>query len=160
MEQSIKECEKIIIICDSLYAQKADNRIGGVGTEIDILSFNLENKKILPIVIKKNENLEIPTLILARKAMMVSNLQERYTEILNWCFDISKKSPLGKSPQETAINNKLVELSEEGAVGIFLLKKGSEKFLNFIFELSIEHQKKILLSLKETYSSDTGYGGT
>ena len=51
---------KVLVICDKLYTEKADNRKGGVGTESQIISKEVYDKvnqeKFIPIVREYDEN--------------------------------------------------------------------------------------------------------
>ena len=52
--------KKVAIICDEIYAQKADNRAGGVGTETQIISREVYEKssqdKFVAVLSKKDAN--------------------------------------------------------------------------------------------------------
>jgi hypothetical protein len=54
METRISECQFVIIICTATYAQKANNRHGGVGYEAMIitsaLAKNIQQEKFIPVV--------------------------------------------------------------------------------------------------------------
>ncbi len=55
--------KKVIVVCDRLYAEKADGREGGVGTETQIISHELyqqvdptdRNQKFVPVITEKND---------------------------------------------------------------------------------------------------------
>lgn len=56
MERSIREADKVLVICDKAYCEKANNRRGAVGTESMIftpdLYANTEQNKIIPIALE------------------------------------------------------------------------------------------------------------
>ncbi|WP_055746469.1 toll/interleukin-1 receptor domain-containing protein [Brevibacillus choshinensis] len=53
------DIDRIIVICDRGYYLKAEKRIGGVGTETQIISpdvyNNVNQEKVIPVVVEKNE---------------------------------------------------------------------------------------------------------
>ena len=61
MEQSVNDASvnKVLIICDRTYAEKANQRAGGVGDETAIISpeiyGNVEQEKFIPIIFEKDE---------------------------------------------------------------------------------------------------------
>ncbi|WP_262683329.1 SEFIR domain-containing protein [Paenibacillus baimaensis] len=75
MEESIKKADKVIVICDEQYCQKANNRQGGVGTETLIITPDVyqytKQEKFIPIALKKKDNGDylLPTYISSRFAL-------------------------------------------------------------------------------------------
>ena len=65
MEKSVRDetINFVLILLDPLYAQKADDRSGGVGTETQIISSeiynNISQNKFVPIVFERGENNKI-----------------------------------------------------------------------------------------------------
>ena len=61
MERCVNDPEitKVLIICDKAYAQKADDRTGGVGDETVIISSeiygNMKQEKFIPVIAEKDE---------------------------------------------------------------------------------------------------------
>ena len=61
MERCVNDSEitKVLIICDKIYAQKANNRAGGVGDETVIISSeiygNARQEKFIPIIAERDE---------------------------------------------------------------------------------------------------------
>lgn len=57
--ESLQGYDKVLVICDSSYAKKANSRDGGVGTESEIIIPEIKNNplqnKIIPIFFEKNE---------------------------------------------------------------------------------------------------------
>ncbi|WP_254061202.1 toll/interleukin-1 receptor domain-containing protein [Bacillus velezensis] len=53
MEDSIRKADKVIVICDKTYCEKANNRVGGVGSETMILTPEIyedtKQDKFIPI---------------------------------------------------------------------------------------------------------------
>lgn len=62
MENAIisNEIDGVVIICNTDYAKKADDRCGGVGHEAELILTEIRNKplqtKFIPVVIEKDEN--------------------------------------------------------------------------------------------------------
>lgn len=60
MEQMVRDSgiTKVLMICDQVYAEKADGRLGGVGTESQIISKevydNVTQEKFIPLVVQLN----------------------------------------------------------------------------------------------------------
>lgn len=73
------EIDAVIIVCNRDYAEKANNRSGGVGYESELILTEIKNKplqrKYIPVVIDYNENGELP---------LPNFLKSRY------CIDLSK----------------------------------------------------------------------
>lgn len=111
MEQMVSDenIKKVLIICDKKYAEKANNRAGGVGTEAQIMSAEIYNHvsqdKFVAVVREKDENGKpyLPTYYKARKYIDLSE-SEKYADnfetLLRWIFDkpFYKKPELGTMP--------------------------------------------------------------
>ena len=111
MENLLKsdEIDNILIICDGLYAEKANDRKGGVGTETLIISpevyANAKQEKVIPIVWERDNdgNAFLPTYLKDRDYIDFSNdeiLEEQYQELILQIYGKAKhKRPeLGKTP--------------------------------------------------------------
>ncbi len=80
MESMIKskEIDKVLLILDKKYCDKANQRDGGVGTEAQIISpeiyANVEQEKFIPIIAEKDENGVpfMPTFLNGRKYIDLS----------------------------------------------------------------------------------------
>lgn len=74
MEQMVKDSaiNRVLMICDKLYSEKADGRTGGVGTESQIISKKIYEdvvqEKFIPIVVEYSDSKEptLPTFISSR----------------------------------------------------------------------------------------------
>lgn len=104
-----EEIKKVAIICDEIYAAKADGRAGGVGTETQIISKKIyekqEQNKFVAVVTQKNESGEpfLPTYCKPRIYIDLSEpdkYKEEFEKLLRWVFDepLYKKPELGKKP--------------------------------------------------------------
>lgn len=111
MEQMVTdpEIKKVVMLCDKRYAERADRRKGGVGTESTIISQEVYNRvgqeKFIPVVTERGPDGEIylPTFIKSRIYIDLSdpNLFERgYEDLLRTLTGrpASEEPPLGKPP--------------------------------------------------------------
>ena len=141
MEDNInsEDILKVLIISNKEYANKANARKGGVGTETQIISpevyKNTEQKKFIPLIWEKDENGKpyLPTYLVSRKGFDFSNENKREENLPHLLKEIKgilpyPKSVLGKFPEKLLNNN-------EGMV------------LNNLFEFIIN----------EDYSNEIGY---
>lgn len=103
------DIKKVAIICDQVYAQKADQRSGGVGTETQIISPEIysksEQSKFVTILSEKDENGNpyLPTYYKQRIYIDLSNddlYASNFDQLLRWIYDkpLYIKPPLGKPP--------------------------------------------------------------
>jgi hypothetical protein len=111
MEQMVTnpEIHKVAIICDKTYAEKADGRSGGVGTETQIISPKIYAKtdqtKFVVVVCETNENGR-PCLPAYYKSRIYIDLSEsesyssNFEQLLRWIYDkpLYIKPELGKTP--------------------------------------------------------------
>ena len=103
------DINKVLIICNKDYAEKADNRKGGVGTESTIMSDEIYSKaeqtKFLPIVFEKGDDGMIykPHFLKSRIHIDMSSddcYEMGYEQLLRDIFDkpLIKKPALGSMP--------------------------------------------------------------
>lgn len=111
MEKMVSDPEvtKVLIVCDKVYKDKADNREGGVGTESTILTPDLYSQKkpnkFAALVVEKDEdgNAYTPAFWAGRVYIDFSEssqYEDRYEQLLRWCLDkpLNVKPALGKIP--------------------------------------------------------------
>jgi hypothetical protein len=111
MEEMVTNAEirKVIIICDKKYAEKADGRDGGVGTETQIISNEVYKKakqdKFVAIIAEKDEEGKpyLPTYYKSRIYIDLSEpdkYADNFETLIRWIFDkpLYRKPPLGKIP--------------------------------------------------------------
>ena len=111
MESMVKDenINKVLIICDKGYKQKADNRSGGVGTETQILTpelyINTNQTKFIPIIAEKGDSFDsyMPIFIKARMGIDMSSeevYEDGYEKLLREIADRPKyrKPELGSFP--------------------------------------------------------------
>ncbi|MBO8131928.1 MAG: TIR domain-containing protein [Candidatus Marinimicrobia bacterium] len=103
------EIKKVIIVSDRVYAQKADSRKGGVGTETQIISKEIydkvEQNKFVVVIAEKDENGKpyLPTYYKSRIYIDLSepdSYAENFERLLRWIYDkpLYKKPELGNPP--------------------------------------------------------------
>lgn len=86
MEQSVNDdtIDRVLIICDKTYAEKANNREGGVGDETVIISQEVygqvKQEKFIPIIFEVDENNKAycPHYIKSRIYIDLSTEDDRY----------------------------------------------------------------------------------
>lgn len=111
MEQMVIDPKvgKVILITDRTYAEKADGRSGGVGTETQIISKevydNQKQEKFVAVVAEKdgNGNAYLPTYYKSRIYIDLSepdSYTENFERLLRWVFDkpLYVKPELGHKP--------------------------------------------------------------
>ncbi len=103
------EIKKVAMICDQVYAQKADRRSGGVGTETQIISPEIYSKsdqsKFVAVLSEKDEtgNPYLPTYYKSRIYIDLSSDElygSNFEQLLRWIYDkpLYIKPPIGKPP--------------------------------------------------------------
>lgn len=111
MEKMVQstEIDKVLMILDKKYVEKANHREGGVGTEAQIISpeiyKNVAQEKFIPVVVEKDEqgNAYIPTFLEGRLYIDLSlqdTFEENYEKLLRNIYDKPQysKPQLGKAP--------------------------------------------------------------
>ncbi|NMD72838.1 TIR domain-containing protein [Bacillus sp. DNRA2] len=103
------EIDKVLIICDKGYYEKAEARQGGVGTETQIISpevySDVKQEKFIPIVSERDENSKpyIPTYIKSRMYIDLSSdekFESEYERLLRHLYKRPeyRKPALGQAP--------------------------------------------------------------
>lgn len=109
---------KVIMVSDKIYAQKADGRAGGVGTETQIISAKVYEKakqdKFVAVVAEKEDGRAcLPTFYGKRKYIDLSEAEDyakNFEMLLRWIFDkpLHVKPEIGAIPaflsESTAVN--------------------------------------------------------
>ena len=112
MERCVNDPDitKVLIICDRVYAQKANNRTGGVGDETVIISGEIYGKmkqeKFIPIIAERDDegNEYLPADIKTRIYIDLSDTikyEEQYEKLLRNIYEKPQlvKPKLGKRPE-------------------------------------------------------------
>ena len=124
MEEMVKSEEifRVLIISNKKYAEKADIRIGGVGTETQIITPNIYSKekqeKFIPVVLERDENGDpfLPIYLKSRKYIDFSRIEsyeDSYEELLRNVLEAPSipKPKLGTTPP-VYITERTINLSE------------------------------------------------
>lgn len=101
--------KKVMMICDKLYAEKADLRKDGTGTEAQIISKKIydetDQNKFVAVVVEKDENDKpyLPTYYNNRIYIDLSSdadYTKNFEQLLRWIFDkrLYEKPDLGNPP--------------------------------------------------------------
>lgn len=111
MEQCVvsPDIDRVLIILDKKYAEKADNRQGGVGDETTVISPKIyssaNQKKFIPIIFECDENGEPyrPAYLQSRMYINLADesiYQEQYEQLVRNIFDkpLFRKPGIGKPP--------------------------------------------------------------
>lgn len=111
METMVKspDIQKVLIILDKKYSEKAEKRAGGVGTETQIISpkiyGDVSQEKFIPIVAEKDENGNafVPTFLESRIYIDLSDddkFEENYESLLRNIYQrpAYSKPKIGKAP--------------------------------------------------------------
>jgi hypothetical protein len=112
MEQAVvdKTIDKVLMICDKGYAEKANNREGGVGDETTVISPEIYAKatetKYIPIIFERDENGKeyAPAYLKSRIYIDLSNVEyfeSNYESLLRNLYNKPEhsKPALGKMPE-------------------------------------------------------------
>jgi hypothetical protein len=102
MEMSIRDAEKVLILCESKYTEKADARKGGVGKETTIITPEMygqyRQEKFIPVVMESPAS--FPAYLKSAMAVFyVTEAEEEFEKLLRSIYEVHKeKPPLGKIP--------------------------------------------------------------
>lgn len=105
MEQSVNNCEFVLIICTPIYAAKSNAREGGVGYESSIITPEFAGKvsqtKFVPVLRDGDWNTAIPSWLKSRVGFDLrdSNYEAGYQELLLHLHDAHASAPaIGPRP--------------------------------------------------------------
>lgn len=112
MERMVSDAEikKVAIVCDRIYAEKANGRSGGVGTETQILSPEIyarqDQTKFVAILPERDEKTGEPFLPVYYKSRIFIDLSntdlysKNYEQLVRWVFDkpLYVKPAIGAAP--------------------------------------------------------------
>lgn len=81
--ESLNDYDKVLVMCDSSYTKKANTRVGGVGTESEIIITNVYGQplqnKIIPIILEKDK-CNIPVVPTYLKSKYGVDLSDSFNE--------------------------------------------------------------------------------
>ena len=111
MEQMVTDStiERVILVCDQVYAEKADDRAGGVGTETLIITPDIyarqDQDKFVAVVTERDDDNRpcLPAFYGSRIFIDMSDpatRSESFDRLLRWAFGqpLHRKPPLGAKP--------------------------------------------------------------
>ena len=110
MEQCVTDptIDKVLILCDKKYSEKADNRQGGVGDETTIITSEVYGKaqqeKFIPVIMERDENGKefLPAYLKSRmyKDLSGNNYNDNYRALLRVIYNQpeKRKPSLGTAP--------------------------------------------------------------
>ncbi|MBL6010717.1 toll/interleukin-1 receptor domain-containing protein [Bacillus halotolerans] len=102
MEDSIRKADKVIVICDKTYCEKANNRVGGVGSETMILTPEIyedtKQDKFIPIAMESsvNNQLLLPDFIKSRLVLPLldkRDFEKQYEDLIRLIWDEPRLTP-------------------------------------------------------------------
>lgn len=176
MEEMVKAKDifRVLIISDKKYAERADSRQGGVGTETQIITPNIyeeeKQEKFIPLVKERDEdgNPFLPIYLKGRKYIDFSreeNYENSYEELLRNILEAPSlpKPKLGKKPPayitESSVNlsdtnNKLNsiknQIDKKGSVSVIELNNFIELFCERLWDFELQSPASDI----ETFGND------
>lgn len=158
------DIKKVILVCDKEYAEKADNRAGGVGTETQIITPELyseqEQDRFVAVVTEKDEdgNPYLPTFYKSRIYIDLSTDEiyaSNFEQLLRWIYDhpLHIKPDIGKKPtflsDETHINLGIDSKHRRAISAIKDNKDGWKGDLKDLFDTINENLEKFRMDTAE-----------
>lgn len=116
MESMVQDetIDKVLIICDKAYSEKANERKGGVGTETQIITpeiyNNAKQEKFIPVIAEKGEEFDsyLPVYLKSRIAINMSS-EEYYEEGYEKLLRLIANRPLFRKPAKGQLPSFLFE---------------------------------------------------
>jgi TIR domain len=138
MEQMVSDStvKKVIVILDRVYAQKADGRQGGVGTETQIITpqiyKSVDQQKFVGVISEKDADGKpfLPVFYSSRIYIDLSDdsiFAENFDHLLRWVFDkpTFPKPALGRTPEFLSEQTVLLPTRSRASRAISLLRNAS-----------------------------------
>ena len=171
MEQMVNDTEvkKVLIICNKEYAEKANLRSGGVGTESLIISNEIysqaEQTKFIPIIFERDESNKeyLPTFINSRIYIDLSDdkfFEEEYERLMRNLFDkpANPRPPRGNPPPyillEESIYLRTIHKVKAVQNALINEKQNSQAFIDDYYTTFIEALKDFSISKEELENSE------
>ncbi len=182
MEKCVNDTEvdKVLIMCDKSYKEKANARKSGVGDEAMIISSEVYGKtaqeKFIPIILEKDENGEAytPTFIKSRIYIDLSGTNEQYEDsfeiLLRNLYEkpLYRKPAVGKMPEwlnddrrdYSTLRNILKQLKNDNGNNAvksdYLLEKCKDEFIKVYLEIptdeNLSYDEDLLKRIDESKS--------
>ena len=106
MTNELIMADKVLLICDKYYAEKADTRNGGVGWETMIIQGDMlsrqEQSKYLAILRDADIDRSLPIYVKSKYALNWAKdtiTDDEFNELLLYLFDCDVEPPIGEIPQ-------------------------------------------------------------
>lgn len=105
MTNELIMADKVLLICDKYYAEKADNRKGGVGWETMIIQGDMlsrQQSKYVAILRDKDIDQSLPIYVKSKYALDWSDnrsVEEDFNDLLLYLFDCNIEPPIGNIPE-------------------------------------------------------------
>lgn len=106
MTNELLMADKVLLICDKHYAEKADNRKGGVGWETMIIQGDMlsrqEQNKYVSILRDSDIDKGLPIFVKSKYALNWSDntvVEKDFHELLLYLFDCDIEPPIGPIPE-------------------------------------------------------------
>ena len=159
------EIKKVILVCDKTYADKADQRKGGVGTEAQIISGEIyakvDQEKFVAVLAERDEegNACLPTYYKSRIYVDLSDndlYAKNFEQLLRWVYDkpFFVKPELGKTPSfledsESAISLGTTSRFKRCLDAIRYGKSYASGATNEYFEVFVQNLERFRITDKE-----------
>ena len=110
MEVGVRDFDRVLVVCTDNYMRKANDREGGVGYEVQIVTAELVQdlgaNKFIPIIRQASAKKKAPTCLEGRVYIDFtdeSQFNEKFNELLHELYDVPvvEKPPLGEKPSFT-----------------------------------------------------------
>lgn len=145
-----KTITNVLILLDPIYAKKADEHVGGVGTETQIISAKVYQKvtqdKFIPVVMERDEHGNIckPTYLQGRlhfDLSMEEDYDNTYIRLVKTLYgeEIYVKPELGKKPiwvEQAAVVSPKSMIAYSGLKNIHSIKAQKESYRKYLHEFS------------------------
>lgn len=109
MTNEVIMADKVLLICDKYYAEKADNRNGGVGWETMIIQGDMlsrpEQNKYVAILRDKDIDHSLPVYVKSKYALNWSDesqIDKEFKKLILYLFDCDTVPPIGDIPSYVA----------------------------------------------------------
>ncbi|MDP8209299.1 MAG: toll/interleukin-1 receptor domain-containing protein [Candidatus Stygibacter australis] len=122
MEESIEKSDKVLIICNKKYTEKANSRSGGVGIETSIINpsvySNTKQEKFIPVFKEKDENGDFYVPIFLKNRLGIDFTQEnqfenKIAELCNVILNNSSYPKLKSGISSESTNEKMSKTSSK-----------------------------------------------
>ena len=107
MEVGVRDFDRVLVVCTDNYVRKANDREGGVGYEVQIVTAELVQdlgaNKFIPIICQASDKKKAPTCLEGRVYIDFTDtnqFNEKFNELLHELYDVPvvEKPPLGEKP--------------------------------------------------------------